>query len=97
MLQPIFCSAKELDILNNALQRRLEVLEQEKERETVKNWSFWENEYGAFSQGDANRKEAELLSYKRRQEQLQKDLMNTSMENRYTNTQEVLRKNKRQM
>ena len=40
-----------------------------------------------FSQGDANRKEAELLSYKRRQEQLQKDLMNTSMENRYTNTQ----------
>ena len=39
------------------------------------------------SQGDANRKEAELLSYKRRQEQLQKDLMNTSMENRYTNTQ----------
>ena len=35
-----------------------------------------------FPQGDANRKEAELLSYKRRQEQLQNDLMNTSMENR---------------
>ena len=37
--------------------------------------------YG-LGQGDANRKEAELLSYKRRQEQLQNDLMNTSMENR---------------
>ena len=35
-----------------------------------------------FPQGDANRKDAELLSYKRRQEQLQNDLMNTSMENR---------------
>jgi len=59
-------SVQELDILNNALQRRLEVFEQEKVRD----------------QGDASRKEAELLSYKQRQERLQNDLMNTSMENR---------------
>merc|ERR1711971_540951 len=59
-------NVQELDVLNSALQRRLEVFEQEKVKE----------------QGDANRKEAELLSYKRRQEQLQNDLMNTSMENR---------------
>merc|ERR1712038_537339 len=59
-------SVQELDILNNALQRRLEVFEQEKVKD----------------QGDASRKEAELLSYKQRQERLQNDLMNTSMENR---------------
>merc|ERR1712209_53502 len=59
-------SVQELDILNNALQRRLEVFEKEKVKD----------------QGDASRKEAELLSYKQRQERLQNDLMNTSMENR---------------
>ena len=37
---------------------------------------------GVSSQGNASKKEAELLSYKLRQEQLQNDLMNTSMENR---------------
>jgi len=59
-------NVQELDILNSALQRRLEVFEQEKVRE----------------EGNASKKEAELLSYKLRQEQLQNDLMNTSMENR---------------
>merc|ERR1719278_630499 len=67
-------SVQELDILNNALQRRLEVFEQEKVKD----------------QGDASRKEAELLSYKRRQEQLQNDLMNTSMENRSLSEELVL-------
>merc|ERR1719278_2242452 len=67
-------SVQELDILNNALQRRLEVFEQEKVKD----------------QGDASRKEAELLSYKQRQEQLQNDLMNTSMENRSLSEELVL-------